>query len=177
MKFSLSTLALTGALVLALGSSAHAQIVGTIDGGYVGDNMQFNINNTGSLNFTNVVLSASLYGASSDNIGTVVAGGSVSDSSGIYGGDPDDLSYSEFPVTLTGLYGSTPFSVTFSPSVNASGSFVDFEGTGPDNDFNPVHVADITAATPEPGSIALLVGMSVSGAGFLVRRRNARKVA
>ena len=33
-------------------------------------------------------------------------------------------------------------------------------------------------ATPEPGSIALLVGMSVSGAGFLVRRRrNAHKAA
>ena len=27
------------------------------------------------------------------------------------------------------------------------------------------------AATPEPGSIALLVGMSISGAGFLIRRR------
>ena len=60
MKLSLSTLAMTGVLVLALGSSAHAQIVGHIDGGYVGDNMSFNIFDTGSLNFTNVALSASL---------------------------------------------------------------------------------------------------------------------
>ena len=34
----------------------------------------------------------------------------------------------------------------------------------------------LTPATPEPGSVALLVGMSLSGAGFLVRRRlNARQ--
>ena len=31
------------------------------------------------------------------------------------------------------------------------------------------------AATPEPNSVALLVGMSVTGAGFLARRRSTRK--
>ena len=35
---------------------------------------------------------------------------------------------------------------------------------GPNFQFTP-------ASTPEPGSIALLVGMSISGAGFLIRRR------
>lgn len=32
-------------------------------------------------------------------------------------------------------------------------------------------------STPEPGSVALLVGMSLSGAGFLARRKNARNAA
>lgn len=35
----------------------------------------------------------------------------------------------------------------------------------------------LTAATPEPGSIALLVGMGISGAGFLARRRRRANIA
>lgn len=38
-------------------------------------------------------------------------------------------------------------------------------------------VLNAPAVTPEPGSVALLVGMSVSGVGFLIRRRNQAKQA
>ena len=40
-----------------------------------------------------------------------------------------------------------------------------------------VNIQTVPASTPEPGSIALLIGMSVTGAGILARRRRANKVA
>ena len=46
---------------------------------------------------------------------------------------------------------------------------------------NPTSLAvgglTLTADVPEPGSVAMLVGMGISGAGFLVRRKRVRKTA
>jgi len=57
--------------------------------------------------------------------------------------------------------GSTPISVTsFGVDDNGFGTFTIQNGlSGP-------------ASTPEPGSVALLLGLGVTGAGFAVRRRN-----
>jgi hypothetical protein len=44
--------------------------------------------------------------------------------------------------------------------------------------FKNLTTESVTAAVPEPGSVAFFVGMGLSGAGFLARRRkNARKAA
>ena len=40
-----------------------------------------------------------------------------------------------------------------------------------------VNLIDTGTTTPEPGSIGLLIGMGVSGIGFLARRKNARHSA
>lgn len=52
-----------------------------------------------------------------------------------------------------------------------------FDGNGEFDDFSQAFFRINTLqAVPEPGSIALLVGMSVTGAGLLMRRRNRGKV-
>lgn len=77
----------------------------------------------------------------------------------------------------------------FSFSVNGTGndgSLVNVYYTGsdytegsPDVDFGSFTATNVNAAAvPEPGSVALLVGLGISGAGFLARRRKqARKAA
>ncbi|MCW3101087.1 MAG: hypothetical protein JWL77_6705 [Chthonomonadaceae bacterium] len=54
---------------------------------------------------------------------------------------------------------------------------VSFAQSSPANQFDNivVNTSVVVAATPEPGSVALLVGMSVTGAGFVMRRKRRRK--
>ena len=67
----------------------------------------------------------------------------------------------------------TPFSFGFTPA--ASSAVLRLNGqVGSDSDYlvDNVVIASVgPAATPEPGSVALLVGMGFSGAGLLMRRR------
>lgn len=67
----------------------------------------------------------------------------------------------------------TPFSFGFTPSVSSAVLRLNGQ-VGSDSDYIVDNVAIASAgpaATPEPGSVALLVGMGISGAGLLMRRR------
>ena len=91
----------------------------------------------------------------------------------------DTVSNGAFPflVTLT----DTAFAgITFTKTSDTTNSFtfsrtgntlsLNFAGTP----TNGTYTAIFTAVTPEPGSVALLAGLAVTGVGF-VRRRRARK--
>jgi len=80
------------------------------------------------------------------------------------------------------LFTSSSLSLTATPQFLGSGysgrvSIVDVYSTS----TNTWVLDDLTyhsaAAVPEPGSIALLIGMGLSGAGFLIRRQNTRQSA
>ena len=94
-------------------------------------------------------------------------------------------------VTFTGtVAGGGTVTQTFTHAANDSLTTVTFGSafadltsftinqTAPYNQFDNIVVGAAVTTTPEPGSVALLVGMGMTGAGFLVRRRrNIRKVA
>lgn len=76
--------------------------------------------------------------------------------------------------------GSSDFSPVSVTVLNGNEVDVNYSGVShtPDVVTSRVNIQTAPASTPEPGSIALLIGMSISGAGFLARRRrNANKVA
>ena len=82
-----------------------------------------------------------------------------------------------YDVELFGTYTPGPGLQPFSPtngelrlSFTQTGASVSGSGTLSTPAFD-------TPPVPEPGSVALLVGMGVTGAGFLTRRRMARKSA
>jgi hypothetical protein len=66
----------------------------------------------------------------------------------------------------TAYGGATSFTLGSTP-INVTSYGVDDNGSG----TVTVQVGSAVAATPEPGSVALLVGMGVTGAGFAVRRK------
>ncbi len=45
---------------------------------------------------------------------------------------------------------------------------------GEDFAINTVLISTNGTSVPEPGSVAMLVGMSLSGAGFLIRQRRSK---
>ena len=77
-----------------------------------------------------------------------------------------DADYTSTAEVTYDLYDSSTFTTPLLTDVTASG------------DWRLIIHPNVTTATPEPGSIALLVGMCVSGAGFLIRRcKKVRKTA
>ncbi len=54
---------------------------------------------------------------------------------------------------------------------------VSFNGGSPATQFDNVVLNGVVAITPEPGGLALLIGLSLSGAGVLLRRRRGSKAA
>ena len=62
----------------------------------------------------------------------------------------------------------------FQPGVNVLLLSDDNNGAGPSGAAFYATITYSTSAVPEPGSMALLVGMSMTGAGFLVRRKHRR---
>ena len=82
------------------------------------------------------------------------------------------------PVSAVGTYqtnGFQQFNFAFNSGAATTAvlSLQDLVATGIGNDFgvDNIQVAAVPAAVPEPGSIALLVGLGVTGAGFLARKR------
>jgi hypothetical protein len=66
----------------------------------------------------------------------------------------------------------TPFSFGFTPA--ATSAVLRLNGqVGSDSDYvvDKIAIKSNATATPEPGSVALLVGMGLSGVGLLARRR------
>ena len=186
MKFRFATALGLAALFLSAGTAANAGLYGTVDAGYSGDNPLFVINNTSGTDFTNVIITGvpttSTFTADTISIGTILNGASFSYSfNGAFGTvftpDIDDSASGEAAYTVSGglLSGGVFTSTTFSPSSNGSGGFVDFLGTGPDNDFTPVLVADIGPATavPEPATLVSAGLAVIAGLGFASRRRKA----
>lgn len=81
----------------------------------------------------------------------------------------------------TGDFGDSTYHLTFTfanASPNLVLNFISQENEGSGNEgwgLDNVMVTSVptSAAVPEPGGVALLVGMGLSGAGFLVRRKRA----
>jgi hypothetical protein len=176
----LAILLLVGAASLSV---ASAGTVGTIDAGYINDTTVFNINADQGFAFDTVTIDAlgisgSLASATANAgaLGAVTAGNTLtytfSDccSGGLFSVDYDDFQgnfadINAYTVTVTGSFGSA--TGTFQNDLSGN----DFLGQGNDNDFNPIHAADIVSSTPEPSTMALAGGALLAALAARRRRR------
>jgi hypothetical protein len=98
-----------------------------------------------------------------------IAVGNASVGLGVNGGGEVDT-----PTIYNGLNEFTPFQVT---GATTSDVFQVYATTGTANFSSLGGLTFEAPAVPEPGSVALLIGMGLSGAGFLARRKRAIKAA
>ncbi len=190
MKFYFPTLALTGTLIFALGSSAQAQSLQGQDVrvDYLFDNQSTVYQTLGTQTVTASGVTYNSFGQT-DYLVTP-AQIKITD---VFG---SDILFT--PATFNGISatesGSTPSMIT-GVSIDAATNLTGFDTSR--ISFNSTQVFinlqsltttpettvllnlqfGRTPTTPEPGSMALLVGMGISGAGFLVRRKQSRKSA
>lgn len=169
--FSLSTLAAV---------TAQAQVTLVLDN----PNQTIAAPGTGSItvNFTGTVSFAAGY--SSSNGGTLFVAYNASSSNYVLTQfNSLDLNLANNGGSVSGLLFTATVSSTTSPDYYGYQAFTlnpAYYSANATNDggatnstaFSNFSVTVTPAVTPEPGSAALLVGMGVTGAGFLARRRN-----
>ena len=209
---SKATLALLG-LGATLTAPAFAQ--GVIQGGYTdggganvpqsgSDIAYITITNTGAAAFTNVTLSGTKYQdyTTTDTValpdiaaGTTLASSSFdlpfSEAQYSYGNgnDVDEGELGNFSLLFSALQNGQAVTATFSPTTNASGGFVGFEGydargNASDGEFNVTTLATIPAtvaphglpAVPEPSQFAGMGLGLFSLAGLMLRARRRKPV-
>lgn len=84
----------------------------------------------------------------------------------------------EFANTDTSFVSNwTPFNFAFTPSATSATLRLNSQ-VGNDSDYLVDNISiQAPAPVPEPGSVTLLAGMGLSGAGFLARRKKARQAS
>jgi hypothetical protein len=130
-------------------------LLGEISAEYDTDNTVFHFRNSTGQDFTDAsitgnAISGSLQGQSATwSLGTIGAGSSLDlpfdgSAGNIFAEDFDDSFSGEVVYTFNATWNGRQISVTFSPSNNASGSFVAFLGNGPDGNELDDNVSDTT---------------------------------
>ncbi len=169
---------------------AQTNVIGLIEAGFVNNQIQIIIHNDSSINIsdsmlTGFMLDGPLLGTfDTVPVGPIAAHSKIVIGSGSvlcvpFGMGTDnnpasnpDLDY-DFGVEFTGTANNSLYLAFFSPTINSSGSYIDFEGVQNQSDFAPVPVAEILdpVSIPESGSLASLFAMCSTGALLINRRR------
>lgn len=173
--------ALSICLLPLLATTAAAAPIFTVNAGYQGDNTAMSVTNTGDVTLTNLTIAATagpFVGQTEAIIASLAPGATANvpfnNVGGAFSKDYDDFNGSGVSNESTYVITSNQVaSYPFSPSVNSTGGFVDFLGTGPDNNFSPVQVSS-SLPTPEPATLAVFGGIALAGAlGYRRRKANA----
>jgi hypothetical protein len=191
-KFTLAALFIQALSLLALAPAANAQFLGTTAKG----NLSFG--SPGGTNYFNPINGLVPVGPLNKKQGITVT---VADPATEFGYadavNTDSVNITADTITLTDVSGdgSNSFFINLSDSAFAGLTFnkvsdtflnggITYSLTGKvlslSSDVFISNGGTYTAvfkAVPEPGSVALLVGMGLSGAGFLARRKTVRKAA
>ncbi len=175
MKFAINNLAAIAALgLLSFSSAAHAVQINTDttvdyainDGLYIGDGAHAPTVNL--VAGSSVLYSLIVSGNSTVNI----SGGTVGN--GIFLNDDSIANFFGTELTSNFLYRDRDSNFYAISGTLSDGTVLNEQQFVTSGNTSFAFKAPVAAATPEPGSVALLVGIGVTGAGVLRRRRKSR---
>ncbi len=171
-------------------ANSQITVAGTIFAGRLHNQMQFIIHNTSVLDMFDCSLTGRMQDGpmigleDTTDIGTILA------HSGIVIGYKSSLfvpfgslthnnpssnpNYDfDFELQFVGDYKDSVFLSHFSPNINITGIYIDFEGIQNHKNFKPIKVAEIlNPVTPESGSLITMFALFTASTSLLIRRRH-----